>query len=400
MPSDASAGASGTGGGNAGHGGSGGSGGNAGSGGSAGGSAGSGAGGATGGKGGAAGAGGGIDAGRISPLGRVQRGSTTVAAGMATQKVTLQQLDPSRSFVVFGTRFDSSAPADMEVTGQITSPTELTFARAGAMGSPAVPVYYYVAEFQSGVRVQRGSATLSSTTVNAALTSVDLTKSFPIVTYRNTGGNPGRDDFVRGKLTSASQLSIVDDLAAPNGIAEWQVVTFDGAAVQSGDIALTQDTNTYTADLQPVDRAKTWLLFGYNLGAFASGNGVAQKMIRGRVASATQLAFRRAVGGASGTLTWYAVSFTNGASVQTSTATMADLAMTTASLPGIDPTKTIASAGGLYYRAGATPITTNESPGQSTFTLEVTGGTQLSIVRGPATAGSAPEVDWFTVSFP
>jgi hypothetical protein len=185
-------------------------------------------------------------------------GSTTIAAGAATQRVAVQQLDPSRSFLVFGTRFDSAAPADIEITGQITSPTELTFARASTANSPAAPVYYYVAEFQSGVLVQRGAATLSATTANAPLSAVNLTKTFPIVTYRNTGTSAGRDDFVRGKLTSSTQLSIVDNLAAPNGVAEWQVVTFEGATVQSGDIALSEDTNTYTATVQPVDRANTW----------------------------------------------------------------------------------------------------------------------------------------------
>jgi hypothetical protein len=151
----------------------------------------------------------------------VQRGSTALAAGMAMQRVTVQQLDPARSFVVFGARFDSAAPADIEITGQITSPTEITFARTGTSGTPAVPVYYYVAEFGSGVTVQRGASALSATTVTAALTSVNLGKSFPIVTYRNTGANIGHDDFVRSKLTSATQLSITNDLAgraeSPNG---------------------------------------------------------------------------------------------------------------------------------------------------------------------------------------
>jgi hypothetical protein len=349
-----------------------------------------------GGKGGAAG--GPIDAGRVSPIARVQRGSTTLAAGMAAQKVTVQQLDTSRSFVVFGSRFDSAAPADIEVTAQITAPTELTFTRTGTTGTPAVPIYYYVAEFTSGVQVQRGTTTVSATTTTATLTNVNLAKSFPIVTYRNTGSNIGKDDFVRAKLTSSTQLSLINDLAAPNGVAEWQVVTFEGATVQSGDVTIGDTANMLTATVQPVDPAKTWLLLSYDLGSFTSG--VAQEMIRGKVDSTTQLAFRRSATGAAGTLTWYAISFNNGTTVQSATTNVGDTATSaTAALSSVDTLKTIATAGGLYNRAGSTPIVTNESPGQATFTLELTSGTQLSLTRGAAAAGSAPSVDWFAVNF-
>jgi hypothetical protein len=42
---------------------------------------------------------------------------------------------------------------------------------------------------------------------------------------------------------------------------------------------------------------------------------------------------------------------------------------------------------------------TNESPGQSTFTFELTSHTKLSLTRGAAATGSAPAVDWCAVTF-
>jgi hypothetical protein len=153
-----------------------------------------------------------------------------------------------------------------------------------------------------------------------------------------------------------------------------------------------------TAPLQAVDPSKTWLLFSYVLTSFSSG--AAQEMIRGKVDSATQLGFRRGGVGAAGTLTWYAVSFTNGTTVQSATSTFGDTATgATAALSSVDTMRTIATAGGLFNRGGSTAIVTSESPGQATFTLELASATQLSLVRGANAAGSAPSADWFAVTF-
>jgi hypothetical protein len=370
-----------------GKGGTGGSGGGAGSGGSAG-----------SGGGGKGGAGGG-DAGRIlSPIARVQRGSANIAAGSSLQRVTVQQLDPTHAFLVFGTRFDGNAPGLTQVSGQITGPTELTFTRQTPDGGPTVPISYYVAEFQSGVLVQRGATTLSSMSMTASLTPIDLTKSFPIVTYRNTGASYGKDDFVRAKLTSSSQLTLENMLAAPSGIVEWQVVTFDGASVQSGDVNVAAGDTMVTAPVQTVDPAKTWLLFSYDFGTTMTS--VADLMLRGRVESATQLAFRRTISGASGTLSWYAVSFDNGTVLQRGTSAVVDTAtMLSVPLNAIDPLTTILAASGLYQRGGSTGMAATGTPGHATFTLDLNSSTQLLVGRGASAAGAAATVDWSAVAF-
>jgi len=358
------------------------------------------------GAGGAAGSGG-SDAGGLrdaivpipSPILRVQRGTASIAAGAMSQGVAIQQLDLTRSFLVFGSRFDGVPPLETEVSGQISGSTALTFARAGAAGAPALPVQYYVAEFQSGVLVQRGASTMSSTQVSVTLpTAVDPTKSFPIVTYRNTGAGYGMDDFVRAKLTSPTQLSLESALAAPNGIVEWQLISFDGASVQSGDVAVAAGDTLVTAPLQNVDPARTWLVFSYVLATFTSG--ASETMIRGRVETATQLAFRRTVSGATGTLTWYAVSFNNGTTVQSATSSFGGAAATaTAPLGAVDPMKTIAATGGLYMRGGATAFVTNVNLGYATFTLDVGAGSQLSLTRGVTAANGAASADWFAITF-
>jgi hypothetical protein len=264
--------------------------------------------------------------------------------------------------------------------------------------APIEPISYYVAEFQSGVAVQRGATPLMSATMTATLTAVDLTRSFPIVSYRNTGTTYGRDDFVRAKITSSTQLTIENTLATTGGVAEWQVVTFDGATVQSGDVTVAAADTMVTAPIQTVDPAKTWLLFSYEFGTTMTS--VADLMLRGRVESATQLAFRRTTAGASGTLSWYAVSFENGSTVQRGSSNLADTATTLAvPLTAIDPLTTILAAGGLYNRGGATGAAANGTPGHATFTIDLDSGTQLTLRRGAAVAGAPATVDWSTVTF-
>jgi hypothetical protein len=71
----------------------------------------------------------------------------------------------------------------------------------------------------------------------------------------------------------------------------------------------------------------------------------------------------------------------------------------TAPLVVVDPLKTIAAAGGLYMRGGATAFVTTGNIGYATFTLDVGAGTQLSLSRGPAAAGSTASADWFAIKF-
>ena len=201
----------------------------------------------------------------LSPILGVQSAMVSLAADVSSQKVAISSIDPARSFLVFGAQFNSANSSYTEISGQISGATEVTFARTAASGAPAVPIRYYVAQFQTGVSVQRGSIALSSTSNTVSLgTAVDLTKSFPTVTYRNTGSSYGNDDTVRARLDSSTQLSLNIGLAAPNGIAEWQVVSFDGATVQTGNLTFATDATTLTTTLaNAVDVSKTWLLISY-----------------------------------------------------------------------------------------------------------------------------------------
>jgi hypothetical protein len=355
---------------------------------------------ATGGNVGTGGAAAGASSTSIAPILGVQGASVSFASGASSQKIAISSVDPTRSFLVFGTQFNTTNSGYTEISGQITGATEITFARTATSGAPAVPIRYYVAQFQSGVSVQRGSTIVSATSTPATLgTAVDLTKSFPIITYRNSGTSYGNDDAVRAKLTSTTQLSLNTGLAAPNGVAEWQVISFDGATVQTGDLTFATGTTALTANLtNAVDAAKTWLL----LSSQHSGvTGTAAEMLwSASLSSSTQVTLQRAGGGATGTLTYYAVSFNNGTTVQTGTSVVASASTSaTSTLTTVDLQKAIAVADGIWQRQGTTAYTAANNPGFGTFVLDIASTTSLALTRGASGGTSQANANWSVINF-
>jgi hypothetical protein len=262
-------------------------------------------------------------------------GTVTLAPGATTATATLSPaVDPTRSFLVFGVGENGSDPADTLVSGQITSGSTLTFQRVGTAGT--VTVSYYVAEFATGVSVQRGSTTLTGSPVSVPLAAVDLTKSFPILTYRAAGTNVNENDLVRARITSTTTLQLsylagVSDTTPQ--VVEWQVVQYQDARVQAGDVSFGAAATTVgvTLPAPAVDPTKSWLLFSYACGGGGCPNGasIGPKLVRGSLANvpgpATTLTFSRSVTGPNETLdlSWYVAEFTDATGVQSGAAAFA-----------------------------------------------------------------------------
>ena len=125
-----------------------------------------------------------------------------------------------------------NVPSASSSSGSIASPTSLTFARYGTSGP--VDIEWYVAEFTSGVSVQRGTTVLNGVDndQNFPISTVDLSKSVPIISYTENGQTYNCDDFHRATLTSTTNLQISS--CAPDSTVEWQVVQFTSSSVQTG----------------------------------------------------------------------------------------------------------------------------------------------------------------------
>ena len=95
---------------------------------------------------------------RAATIQSVQNGSVVLPGGSTFVQVTASQFNPvtlANSFLVFNMRHNQAASANGMVTGQIIGGgATLDFRRTGTSGS--VTIEWYVAEFSSGVTVQRG----------------------------------------------------------------------------------------------------------------------------------------------------------------------------------------------------------------------------------------------------
>jgi len=309
----------------------------------------------------------------------------------------------TKAFVTFSASFSDANPDFSQISGQILDATTIRFQRDKSVGAPAITIEWYVAEFNRGVTVQRNSTTMTANTVNVPISSVALAKSFPIVTYRKSGTSYGSDDFLKAKITTSTNLQLsLFNITVFDGVAEWQVIEYTDASVQTGDVTFNPgpsppSDSSKTVTIPTVDETKAWLLFTYT-----SDNGtltqMGQKMVRGLIMNPTTLVFDRNLTFVTLILTWYLVVFTDTTSVQSwrvyfaTGQTQKDI-----SISCIDPTKTIVTAGGMYYRGGRSWTTSDDNPGFATVTLDLTTSTNLRLDRG----GSSQDADigWFVVEF-
>ena len=328
-------------------------------------------------------------------LNSVQSGTTTITGGSKT--VTITSVDTSKAFLVFSTRQNEEEPDEVQISGQITNATTLTFDRAA--DEKTINVTWYVAEFTSGVSVQRGRDTVSSSTVNVSLTSVDTSKSFALISLESAvnDNSYSADNFVRAKITSSTNLQL--QAVTPNAslAVEWQVVEFTDSSVQTGDVEFQTGDSSKTYTLTGVDTTKSWLIYTYK-SQDGTSTDIGQKMVRGQITNATTLTFDRDNTGQTIDLSWFLVEFTDGTIVQhnsepfSTSETQNDVTIT-----AIDTSRAIA-VGGNFLKGGKTPNTTLGDPSPAWFTLDLTSTTNLRMTRG-ATQTSTADVGWFVIDF-
>ena len=85
----------------------------------------------------------------------VQSGTATLSPGSSSVSVPITAVDPAKAFLVFGVEEDSNYPGNSEVSGRLSGGNAVVFERTET--GDTVAIRWQVAEFQSGVRVQRGT---------------------------------------------------------------------------------------------------------------------------------------------------------------------------------------------------------------------------------------------------
>ncbi len=166
----------------------------------------------------------------------VQSGTVTMTAGAGasqTVNVVISAVNTSQSILFFNYRGDSDQPGDGHIRGQLTSSTNIQFFRPDDSSLTGFTIEWYVAEFCSGVSVQRGTFSSVDTTGNVTISAVDTTRSFVLISGSVAASDTtyNNDDFVRARLTSGTNLEIVHNTGSAK-TADWQVVEYVDASLQ------------------------------------------------------------------------------------------------------------------------------------------------------------------------
>lgn len=313
----------------------------------------------------------------MAVLRQTDSGTVTLGAGSGSQTATLNTtlLDKNKAFLVFGVSGASPSPALGFVAGEITNTTTLTFDRWTAAGSPAIVIRWWVAEFTSGVTVQHGNIAISSTSVDVTISAVNLAKTFPIISFKNSGTAHNGDDWIKAKVTTTTNLNLAPITNSnSNSLLRWQVVEYDGCTIQEGLVAFANGDASKTATVVGADATRDLLIMSYNSGDGTTAN-IGQKFIRGRITDATTLTFDRANTGQAVNVQYYLIRFTDGTRVQ-----QVDVTHTSAvvqndtGIAAVTVARSIVTAAGWYNAGGKNTYSADDdgSPGMGTFELTST----------------------------
>ncbi|HQP33894.1 MAG TPA: hypothetical protein PLI95_01900, partial [Polyangiaceae bacterium] len=334
-----------------------------------------------------------------SPLKTLHSGVVTLPDGVASATANVAAIDPARAFLVFGVSTAGGSPGDGAISGQIVSPTTLRFERAGSMEQDA-EIRWYVAEFVSGMRVQRGSAQFPSATANVPLPSpVEPSKSFVLVTKRGSGAYYSSDDLVAARLTGEStlELRMGDPGTNTQSFAEWQIVTFDGCTVTRGQVNLPVESPSASVTIPVTDPLTAWPILTYSIQSSPAPQiPVASSAVTGRL-QGDSLVIERAGTGHAVTVAWQLVQFSGWVRTQsTSIMLNSGEAVKGAPLLGMNALRVVPIAQGAFHRTARSSSTaTSWAPISVAFEV---GATEVQVHR--TGSASAATVEATFVEFP
>ncbi|MEE8409932.1 MAG: hypothetical protein V3T05_10020 [Myxococcota bacterium] len=319
-----------------------------------------------------------------------QSGTAAIGDTVVDRVVPLSPpVDPQAAVLFFNTTNTGVQPRDGQVSGQLASDgASVTFSRDTA-AAVDVQIEWSVVEL-TDVRVLRAGSLLSSTQAVDLVTltrAVDTTRSFVLTSLRTPGISYNDDDWLTARLVDSTTLELARGAGFGPTIVEWQLVELldPAAAVQHGDVQMAVGQTSAQVTL-PTAAPLAWsfLICTHRVMARASPRPpVASHVLRGRLISATEIAFDRDGSDLPIEIAWSVVTLAS-ASAQHGNASFAigeSERRVTLTTP-IDPTRTVSFLPS-QMREGKTPHTTNDSVGVAWFTTRIAdGGATLVIARG------------------
>lgn len=160
----------------------------------------------------------------------VQRYTTTLTGANLTKTVTLTTpVVLSKSFVRSLKIYTNSSTATYGagaqlVTAELTANSVVITRTTNNNSSDLIGISFEVVEFESGVSVQRGVTTVSTTSASIPIATIDPSKSFCESNFRGGGTQPyAYVGYI--EALGASAITISREYFAQINIA-WQVVTY------------------------------------------------------------------------------------------------------------------------------------------------------------------------------
>lgn len=255
----------------------------------------------------------------LNPIKRVSGFSTTMTAN--PQLIFVQPVDTSRAFVVCAYRAgNASFAANRSPTCSLISPNQVSVEMGTTDGNVAVAGF--VAEFSSGVTVQRGTLTLGAGTLssNQSISTVDPSKAFVLVQARTADGGTLIDEHrtTMGYLSGPSQITVVRNQGTITTVVEWQVVEMAGASVQRGLSQIPGGSSSVSIPITAVDTARSFSVVSV-AGANASNGNDSEIWTRCNLSSAALLLCERNDTVNAPDIAWQVVSLSDAISVQRGT---------------------------------------------------------------------------------
>ncbi|MCB1177531.1 MAG: hypothetical protein KDK36_08140, partial [Leptospiraceae bacterium] len=328
-----------------------------------------------------------------------QSGTSTMTSASITAALGTS-VNSAMSFVYCNTRYPSSN-IDIPVTCQINSSGTSVEIKSGDLNTSTI-VNWYVVEFSQGALVERGSTTFTSSgsdlsqTVNLSNT-FDTNRTFLIAYSRVNGDNNNQTtDEQRTtmvKLSSTKSLELSRNEGGTATTIEWQVIQLDGARVESGNSTISSGNSATTASLNSAFNSNSVVFFTSKGGSGVNGVET-YYYTRGYYSSTTELTFQRGGSNDSVDVSWFAVEFVDGTTVQSGYTNIGSSSTTgTANLSSsVDTTKTMIL---MSYDVTGYDTAYQDS---GTFSAIFNSSSQIQFERYNSESHLC-DINWFTIQF-
>lgn len=180
------------------------------------------------------------------PMLTVQRGQTTLSSGTGTASITA--VDRSRAFIIISNTAVTTTGEECLVKAQFNSTTEIQFdLDSGASAAPVVE--WQVIEWEGASVQEVSSGAMNNTTLNVAISEVDLNKTFVVYSWTTNEANPLEEfgeDVPKVELSSTTNIAVSRGGDTTQLNLQFFVVSIPDGSVQSGDFSISGTSNTDT----------------------------------------------------------------------------------------------------------------------------------------------------------